>query len=117
MSTRTRGATEALKRVNEERERRTRAAMIPGQYLARDLPKAPEKTVTWHERLWDVVSTGRGLVKTAEELDLDPDPSALRTEDLTRLDQILTEQIRERDRLRRVLRRIKRDRNQKKGDR
>lgn len=110
LQTATRGAVPALEKVRLARRQATRGAMSPGQWLKSDEPKAPPKAVNWHTRLWDVVATGQQVRKTAEELELDPDTSALATGDLTKMVELLQEQILDRQYLRKVLISIKKGR-------
>ena len=105
-----RGATPALDRVRLAKRQATREAMSPGQWLKSDEPKAPPKAVNWQTRLWDVVASGQQVRKTAEELELDPDTGVLAAGDLTKMTELLQEQIRDRQYLRKVLLGIKKGR-------
>jgi hypothetical protein len=107
LSTATRGAVPALERVRLAKKQATQAAMSPGQRLRSDEPKAPPKTISWHDRLWDVVGTGRQIRSTAEELELDPDTSALSADDIKTMAELLMDQIKDRQYLRKVLLSIK----------
>ena len=92
----------ALDRVRTAKKQATRDAMAPGQRLKSDEPKAKPKAVNWSTRLWDAVGRGLQIRKTAEELELDPDPE-LSAGDVTKMAELLQEQIRDRQYLRRVL--------------
>jgi hypothetical protein len=95
------------RKEQEEKRQATRNAMAPGQWLKDDEPKAPAKTFTWRDRLWNAIPTGKGFRQIADELELDPDPATLSDDDITRLIKLLQEQINERQRLKKVLSNIK----------
>ena len=100
----------ALDRVRLAKRQATRDAMVPGQWLKGDEPKAEPKAVSWSDRLWNVVGTGQRVRMTAEELELDPDTGSLSEGDITRMTKLLQEQITDRQYLRKVLLRIKEER-------
>jgi ParB family chromosome partitioning protein len=106
----TSGAQPALERVRQEKKKATQAAMMPGQRLRSDEPKAPPKRTDWRARLWDVVGNGKAIRKTAEELEVEQDTSDVPTEDIDAMRDRLQEQIRDREYLRKVLLNIKRGR-------
>lgn len=100
----------AFERVRQEKRKATQAAMMPGQRLRSDEPKAPPKRVDWRARLWDVVGNGKTIRKTAEELEVEQDTSDVPNEDISAMRDLLQEQIRDREYLRKVLLNIKRGR-------
>jgi ParB family transcriptional regulator, chromosome partitioning protein len=111
LKTATRGATPALDRIRLAKRQATREAMRPGQWLKSDEPRVPPKRGNWHTRLWDVVGTGKAIRKTAEELEADPNTSALSIEDIDKMRKLLQEQMEDRRYLRSVLLNIKEGRS------
>jgi hypothetical protein len=94
---------ERRKTAAEKRLEATRAAMMPGQVLASDMPKAPKPAVTWATRLWKLIPVGTLPAGIADELAAAEDTSSLRDADLTRMAEMLRDQGEAREKLRTVL--------------
>jgi len=105
---------ENLRRYQEEKRAKTRAAMVPGQTLRSDEPKPPPKRADWTGRLWEAVGKAAGpisLENLTEQLAGQPIQDVdVKADDLTRMADLLQAQIRHRQELRKLLLNIKKGR-------
>ncbi len=103
---------ENLAEQRAEREARTRSVMAPGQWLKKDEPKAI-KPSDLPARLWEVINKSFGsplLTHTTEEVELTDNATGLSVEDIDSMADLLQRQINVRQRLRKALLQIKKDR-------
>jgi ParB family chromosome partitioning protein len=105
---------ENLAEQRAEREARTRSMMAPGQWLKKDEPQAPKPT-DFPTRLWEVINKSFGsplFVHVTEEVERTDLGKSLSIEDINSMAELLQRQISARQRLRKALLQIRKDKSE-----